>query len=586
MEGMQMKENTRRKTGQQKKIIFGIRGKILLIAFIPLFLLSVITAIFSASTLKTGMEEEAIKRLEDIVIGLEQALSVMGEGDFKLEEEILYKGEHNISADLTALKTFADYSNMDITICWGDTRVVTTLTDESTGKSMAGTKVANHVVQLVLQEGKMYTDMNIVINNEPYFCCYIPLKNPDGNMIGMIFAGEPSSGITDYIFNRMIQIILVNIVIIFLGSIFIFYFAWILSNSIRSAKEVIRQLAEGNLRVKIDEKLLNRKDELGSIAIALNNLVQQLSSIMMHMQHSSKELVNSGHSLDEMAERVNINASEIGKAVENISQGAISQAEEIGTASDKILEMGSMIENIVSDVDRLNTTSLSMKQAGDTSSEIMHHLVVSTDRTNEAIQKISLQIYATNDSAQKIREAVDIISSIANQTSLLSLNASIEAARAGEFGKGFAVVASEIQKLADESSHSAQTITDVINALLEKSDMSVKIMKQVEEIITDQREKLNATLNHFANVTTGINSSRKDTTTIEEQAKVCDSSRCTVVDVINNLFAFSRQNAASAQETTASMEELNTTINLLADAANSLRKISDQMEEEMKFFQL
>ena len=263
--------------------------------------------------------------------------------------------------------------------------------------------------------------------------------------------------------------------------------------------------------------------------------------------------------LDEMAERVNTNAGEIGRAVGEISEGASTQAEEIEHASGQIMDMGSMIEHIAGGVEKLNTTSITMKQAGDTSAEIMQHLAESTDRTNQAIQKIGAQVYATNESAQKIQEAVEIISTIADQTSLLSLNASIEAAKAGEFGKGFAVVASEIQKLADESSQSAQIITDVIAALLTESDMTVKVMQEVETIISEQREKLEATQKHFAEVEHGINSSREDTGMIEERTRVCDDSRKTVVDVIENLSALSQENAASAQETTASMEELGAT---------------------------
>ena len=272
--------------------------------------------------------------------------------------------------------------------------------------------------------------------------------------------------------------------------------------------------------------------------------------------------------------------------MEEIFTGAATQAEEIETASSQIMDMGSEIENIVRDVDKLNATSKTMKQAGDTSAEIMKHLASSTERTNEAIQKIGAQVYATNESAQKIRAAVDIISSIASQTSLLSLNASIEAARAGEFGKGFAVVASEIQKLADESSDSAQTITDVINSLLADAEMTVEIMKEVEEIIIDQKQKLEATQVHFVDVANGINSSREDASMIEKRTHVCDSSRKTVVDVIGSLSALSQENAASAQETTASMEELNATIHLLADAANNLKGMSDKMEEETRFFRL
>ena len=559
MEEAQVKENTVPK----RKAAFGIREKILAIAFVPLISLAVIASVFSAMTLKKGMEDEAVKRLEDVADGLKHSLRAVDQGDFRSEGGELYKGEHNISADLEVLDSFSANSNIDITLFWGDTRTVTTLIDESTGERMAGTQAAEHVVQAVLEGGHSFTDNDIMINGTPYFCCYIPLS--------MIFTGEPSSDIEDYINQKVLQIITVAVVIILLSSVVIVYFSRTLAGAFKEEEKIIEQLAKGNLNVHVDEKFLGRKDELGHTANALQELIHNLSGILNHIRQSSSELLESGNSLDEMAERVNANASEIGKAVEEISMGAVSQAEEIETASGQIMDMGHVIENIVEDVDKLNVTSRAMKEAGDTSAEIMQHLAASTERTIGAIRKIGLQVYATNESAQKIREAVDIIASIASQTSLLSLNASIEAARAGEFGKGFAVVASEIQKLADESSNSAQTITDVINALLTESEMTVEIMKQVESIITDQREKLKATQNHFENVTTGINSSREDTSMIEKRTHVCDSSRKTVVDVISNLSALSQENAASAQETTASMEELNATLNLPAHAANGLK---------------
>ncbi len=575
-----MNENT----GPKRKVTFGIREKILAIAFVPLISLAVIASVFSAITLKTGMEDEAIKRLEDVAGGLEHSLLALDEGNFRSEGGELYKGEHNISADLDILESFNNSSNIEITLFWGDTRTVTTLIDGSTGERMVGTQAAEHVVKTVLQDGNGFTDKDIMINGKPYFCCYIPLVNDDGSIVGMIFTGEPSSNIEDYINQKVLQIILVAVVIILLSSVVIIYFSRTLSGAFKEEEQIIEQLADGNLNIRVNEKFLGRRDELGNIANALQELIHNLSGILNHIRQSSNELLQSGNSLDEMAERVNVNATEIGKAVEEISMGAVSQAEEIETASGQIMDMGHVIENIVDDVGKLNVTSRSMKEAGDTSAEIMQHLAASTERTISAIRKIGMQVYATNDSAQRIREAVDIISSIASQTSLLSLNASIEAARAGEFGKGFAVVASEIQKLADESSNSAQTITDVINALLTESEMTVEIMKEVESIIKDQKEKLNATQSHFVNVTTGINSSREDTSMIEKRTQVCDSSRKTVVDVISNLSALSQENAASAQETTASMEELNATIHLLADAANSLKGLSGQMEEEMKFF--
>lgn len=574
------------KTEKKQTVKAGIMTKILAMALGPLIVLALTSAFFSARTIRVGMQDEAIKRLEDIVCGVNNSLSALGEGDYRLDGETVYKGDINVSEKLPFFEEFASQSDIDITLFYGDTRRLTTLVDSETGERMVGTQAADKVIAKVLEGGEEYVDKHLQLNGQPYFCCYMPLKNGDGSIVGMIFAGEPSSGIEAYIRNEVIQVTILNVVVILLGGILIIAFSRMLSKAIQKEEGVIRELAEGNLNIQVDEKLKGRRDELGSIANALDNLVTQLSKILNHLQQSSDELLKSGQSLDEMAERVNANASEIGKAVEDISQGAVSQAEEIENASGKIVDMGSMIEHIVGGVDKLNSTSVSMKQAGDDSAEIMRDLVESTNKTTEAMHKIGEQIYATNESAQKIREAVDLISSIASQTSLLSLNASIEAARAGEFGKGFAVVASEIQKLADDSSRSAQTITDIINSLLAESELTVEIMKEVGAIVTDQRQKIEDTQSHFTNVTEGINSSREDTTMIEERTHVCDESRKTVVDVIANLSAISEENAASAQETTASMEELSATINLLAEAANSLKGLSDQVNDDIKFFKL
>lgn len=575
-----------KKTQKRQSAVMGIKAKILVMSLGPLIILAVLSAFFSAHTIRVGMQDEAIKRLEDIVSGVTNSLNALGDGDYTLDGETVYKGEVNVSEKLPHFEAFAAASGIDITLFYGDTRRVTTLIDKTTGERMVGTQAADKVVAKVLEGGESYVDKKLELNGEPYFCCYMPLANEDGSIVGMIFAGEPSSGIEEYIHNEVIQVTILNVVVILLGGILVVLFSRAISTAIKKEEGIIRQLSEGNLNVQVDDKLKARGDELGSIARALDGLVSELSRILNRLQDSSNELLKSGQSLDEMAERVNVNASEIGKAVEDISQGAVSQAEEIENASGKIVDMGSMIEHIVGGVDKLNSTSVTMKEAGDNSAEIMQELVESTGKTTEAIHKIGEQVYATNESAQKIREAVDIISSIASQTSLLSLNASIEAARAGEFGKGFAVVASEIQKLADESSRSAQTITDIINSLVAESEMTVDIMKEVGTIIAEQREKIESTQSRFTDVTEGINSSREDTTMIEERTHVCDESRKTVVDVIANLSAISEQNAASAQETTASMEELSATISLLAEAANSLKGLSDEMNDDIKFFKL
>ena len=113
------------KTNRSTKV--GIMMKILFMALGPLLVLAVISTVFSARTIRIGMEDEAIKRLEDITDGINQSLNALGEGDYRLEEETLYKGKENISERIVFFEAFAEKTEIDITLFFGDTRRVTTL---------------------------------------------------------------------------------------------------------------------------------------------------------------------------------------------------------------------------------------------------------------------------------------------------------------------------------------------------------------------------------------------------------------------------------------------------------------------------
>ena len=346
------------------------------------------------------------------------------------------------------------------------------------------------------------------------------------------------------------------------------------------------EVADGRLNIDVDNCVLKRGDELGQMGSALENLIQKLRAIVGGLKQSSDTLYNSGNSLDEMAGQSSAAADEISRAVEDISKGAVSQAEEIETASQEIATMGEVIENIVSNVGNLANTSQNMTAAGDASTITMQELSDSNDRTTAAIARIGEQIRMTNASIEQIGAAATLITSIADQTSLLSLNASIESARAGEAGRGFAVVAGEIQKLAVQSDEAAAEIQQIIDTLLAESEQTMAVMQEAEELVAEQQQKLNDTKSRFHEVSDGISVSREGTNVIRGNASSCDRARAQVVDVISNLSAISQENAASAEETTASMEELNATINMLAEAAGSLKVLSEQLNEEMNFFQM
>jgi len=274
------------------------------------------------------------------------------------------------------------------------------------------------------------------------------------------------------------------------------------------------------------------------------------------------------------------------RAVNDISRGAMAQAEETTEANDHVMVMGRHIQDTVDHVNQLNEHAAVMRESGEEALVVLEELRSTNNQTRDAIKMIHNQTNTTNLSAQKIREATNIITDIAEETNLLSLNASIEAARAGEQGKGFAVVAAQIQKLAEQSDRSAKEIQSIIVALLNDSNKAVETMNDVTDIIAKQSEKVEISKNKVDSVNDGIRTFTDGIIEIRERSMKLDHERTRIVDAVQSLTAIAQQNAASTQETSASTEELTGTMRDVADAVETLQKISETLTKEVEIFKL
>lgn len=572
-------------TTQNKKFRFSLVMRIFAVAFVPLIVLAVVLTAMGVYEIRTGMQSETMEGLRSSVAHLEGTVNALGDGDFSLDgQDNLLKGSFNLTEQTAILDSLVEGTDVDITLFYGKTRRATTLIDKNTNERMLGSDASEFVYNTVVENGGTVEMYDIVINDEAYYAYYKPMKDDSGKVVGMYFAGYPATEINAFINSKTMLLIGCAFAVGLFSILIIGYTAMHMRRSINEANYALSTLASGDLNVKVSEKALRRGDELGDMANGVHTLQNELLSVMSKVKESSQVLFDAGKELSSMASQTSTTADDIGHAVEDISKGAVSQAEEIETASARIGEMGNVISRIVDSVGTLDETSEDMKSAGDYSTSIINDLSRSNDKTMDAIARIGRQVNATNDSANKISEAIEIITNIAEETNLLSLNASIEAARAGEQGRGFAVVANQIQKLAEQSNESAQKIAEIIKELLDDSENTVSVMNEVQEIVNEQQAKLQQTKEQFVDVSRGIDLSRDETSGIKGQTTLCDSARNKVVDVITNLSAISEQNAASTQETTASMQELNATINLLAASASDLTKLSEDLEEEIQFF--
>ena len=570
----------------KKSFLNSIKLQLLIMGLVPLILLGVISLSTAKSSLENGLKDQSMQRLKSICVAVRASFTSLNNDPYTLNENgELMKGDYNITANEDAVDAFVAGIDADVTLFYGNVRMATSLKDTVTGERIIGTEASPALSATVLN-GEDYSSTNVSVNGQNYYAYYMPMYNPDGSVAGMVFVGEPSQHIDTYIDSRSISMITITIIVLVIAVIYALFMAFRIENAIGFAKIAVDNLAQGNLTYQVSDTLLRRKDEIGDMGRSVDRCVNEVRTVVENIQNFSREVLSSGDDLEKMASQTNQNASNIASAMDDISRGAVMQAEDIENATTKIGDMGNMIHNIVSNISDLNNTSETMQNAGTEAADIMEKLSESNDKTAAAILKVAENVKATDISVCNISDAVELISNVAEQTNLLSLNASIEAARAGESGKGFAVVAMEIQKLSNESNESAQKISQIITQLAADSHNSLTMMEEVKRRLQEQQERLNATKNQFSNVNSGIVSSREGTNAINGQAKICDQSRSSVVDIITNLSAVSQQNVASTEETTASMEQLNAAIDLVAEASVRLKNLAVSLTDATKFFQL
>ena len=562
-----------------------LRKKIILSAVLPLMLLGISVIIIAATIVKGAIISKVEESLKGTAVATQAAYDQNTGSYLKAENGAIWKGSYNISQSETLVDTIKKESGMEVTFFYGSDRIMTSATDKD-GNRLLGSPAGDKIVKTVLKGGKEYFSDNVSMDGTIYYGYYVPVYQ-DGTTsepIGMVFAGQEKQKTFRSVLEIINTIVAIVLILMVACSIAVGISANSITKALNKSIDEVMEVSSGNLNVKQNQKLLRRKDEIGNLSRAIHNLQEELCKIVGDIKESTDTLLQASNTLEETSHYTYNGIGEVNHAMDTITDGANRQAEVVGSASQNVRDMGDLILKTGREADSLESSADSMKDASDKTAVTINGLRGISADVKEAVAQIVEQTAQTNSSAQSIREASLFISQIAEETNLLSLNASIEAARAGEAGRGFAVVASQIQKLAEQSNAASGNIEEMVNTLLKNSERVVGTMAQTQEVIERQNEYIANTEQSVASVMKQIETSIGYIRNIGQQMKALEAARAEIIQRIDAMSEIAQNNVTGTSQTTNALSEMAESFGKIEKSTENLRQTADLLADNIGHF--
>jgi len=346
--------------------------------------------------------------------------------------------------------------------------------------------------------------------------------------------------------------------------------------------EFTKGLANGELDANIETTA--QVKEISSIIDSANILKSTMKRVLSNIHTTMEELDQNMIGVDDSIGACSNAISGVATTVDGISASAVSMAESVQTTASNMVMVGNNITDIQTAVGQAKENADEVCEISTEVRENLDKLIEANKNTIQISQEVAKGIAESNEAVETINMATDVITSIASQTNLLSLNASIEAARAGEQGKGFAVVASEIKTLAEQSTESAQEIRNIITNLVQKFGVSTELVEKIQESVTIEGDVLDGVQESFNKVTHSVDQTSENINDIYGKTNELSTAKDNVLTEVSNLSAISQENAASCEETTSVIENINDTIEKISSSSKDTIHISKNLEQEVNYF--
>lgn len=397
-------------------------------------------------------------------------------------------------------------------------------------------------------------------------CCLVPQKV----MLSQAYA----------IRNMTIAITITAIIIAFFIALFL---ALNIHKAINTSIAVLEKAAGGDLTGTVQMK---RKDEFGVLGTSINSMISNMKMLLEKVDQISSLVQSSSDNVTQTSELLVSSSDEICNAISEIESGTSSQAIEAEKCLEQMADLSDKINILTTNTSAIETISHDTKVYAGQGIDIIDKLNQRSKDTQEVTEAVIDGISKLNEETNTIENIVEVISSISDQTSLLSLNASIEAARAGESGKGFAVVADEIRKLADESMQAVSRISDIITKINTQTEVTVETARRAEQIVGAQQDALGTTVSLFNTINRHIEDLANNLEDITRGIGQMSIAKDHTLSAIQSISDVSDRAAASTSQVSSTIVNQMDAVKNLNDDAETLNNNSRDLMNAVTRFKL
>lgn len=554
----------------------------LLMSAVILFILFVVTA-----TSKHLIEDQMIEMYtEDVTIASKlgkEWLTYAYPGEWSLRNGELFKGDTKINGNYEFVDELSAITGGVATIFQGNTRVSTNITDEN-GNRTVGTTVSPAVEEIVLKEGKGYIGEADILGS-PYVTSYDPIRDADGNVIGIWFVGYPTAAIQDTVYTLMTTITLIILIIGGIATIISFLFTNRITRPIKQVNDQLIDIAdgEGDLTKEI---IIHSNDEIAKLAQSFNKMLASLRDMLSQVQATSNHVATSSEQLHASSDETVQATNQIVDAIQDVASSIEQQEKNTVDSAAAIQEITASVQQVASSIHEVAQTAQQTSEQANVGQTYVTSMVDQMSTIHHASTETIAMMRSLEKRSAEIGNIVSVITDIADQTNLLALNASIEAARAGTHGKGFQVVAEEVRKLADQSLASVHQIVENIQHIQQDITLAVNMTITGSEGSKHGLEVAQQTGKSFINILSSIgnvSSQTEDLSTITEQIS---ASLTQVNDASVQIAHYAQTNAHHTTEIAASSQEQIATVEQVHSAASDLAKSAEQLKLLIEKFKL